>query len=65
MSISKPESSAKHIRPVFFGDTLRAQAREVSRGRSSGIYDVSVSNLEGKTCVEMRGFSRRIKGTLF
>ena len=54
-----------YLRPVKFGDTLRAKAREISRGRKSGIYDVSVINQDGKKCAELRGFSRRVAGSLF
>lgn len=54
-----------YLRPIFKGDTITAHASEVSRSTSSGIYDVRVVNQKGQTCVEMRGFSRRIDGQLF
>ena len=54
-----------YLRPISSGDVLRAEAREVSRSRNSGIYDVCVKNQEGKVCVEMRGFSRKVEGSLF
>ncbi len=56
---------ASYLRPVFSGDVLMAEAREVSRSRRSGIYDITVTNQDGKKCLEMRGFSHRIDGTLF
>jgi acyl-CoA thioesterase len=51
--------------PAQIGDTLTATAREVSLTGRSGIYDVRVSNQDGKTIAEMRGLSRAIKGQLF
>ena len=47
------------------GDRLRATAREVSLTGRSGIYDVVVSNQNGKTLCEFRGISRAIAGTHF
>jgi acyl-CoA thioesterase len=51
--------------PAQVGDVLTATAREVSLTGRSGIYDVRVSNQDGKTIAEMRGLSRAIKGQLF
>ena len=51
--------------PAQLGDTLTATAQEVSLTGRSGIYDVRVSNQDGKTVAEMRGLSRAIKGQLF
>ena len=53
-----------YLLPGHLGDTLTATATEVKAGRS-GIYDVSVSNQDGKVIVEFRGFSRTLNGTLF
>ncbi|QOZ48951.1 hydroxyphenylacetyl-CoA thioesterase PaaI [Bradyrhizobium sp. CCBAU 53340] len=50
------------IKPGRLGDRLVAEAREVSRGGRSGIYDVRVS--AGDTVIaEFRGHSRVIPGT--
>ena len=51
--------------PAQIGDTLTATAQEISMSGRSGIYDVRVSNQDGKTIAEMRGLSRSIKGQLF
>ncbi len=51
--------------PAQVGDVLTATAREVSLTGRSGIYDVCVTNQNGKTIAEMRGLSRAIKGQLF
>lgn len=53
------------IAPAQIGDQLTATAVEVSLTGRSGIYDVRVSNQDGKTIAEMRGMSRAIKGQLF
>jgi len=47
------------------GDVLTAAAHEVSLTGRSGIYDIRVTNQDGKTIAEMRGMSRAIKGQLF
>jgi len=50
------------IKPGKLGDRLVAEAREVSRGGRSGIYDVRVK--VGDTVIaEFRGHSRVIPGT--
>ena len=51
--------------PGRTGDRLIATAREVSLTGRSGIYDVKVTNQDGATIAEFRGFSRAIKGQLF
>lgn len=53
------------IRPGKLGDRLTATAEEVSRSGRSGIYDITVTNQEGKVVAEFRGMSRTIEGTLF
>ena len=50
------------IKPGKLGDRLVAEAREVTRGSRSGIYDVRVTS--GDTVIaEFRGHSRVIPGT--
>lgn len=53
------------IAPGQLGDRLTAHSREVSLTGRSGIYDVKVTNQDGKLIAEMRGMSRAIKGQLF
>ncbi|MDE2380093.1 hydroxyphenylacetyl-CoA thioesterase PaaI [Bradyrhizobium sp.] len=50
------------IKPGRLGDRLVATAREISRGRRSGIYDVRVS-VGGIVIAEFRGHSRVVPGT--
>lgn len=45
------------IRPAFAGDTLTAKAVEVSRGRRTGVYDVSVVRQDAKVVAVFRGKS--------
>ena len=53
------------IAPGKLGDTLVAEAREISRTGRSGIYDVTVFSSDGSKVAEMRGCSRQIKGQHF
>lgn len=57
-------TSITFIRPAFEGDRLTATGREVSRTSRSGIYDITVTNQDGKPIGEFRGHSRAIDGTL-
>jgi acyl-CoA thioesterase len=49
------------IKPGKLGDRLVATAREISRGRRSGIYDVRVT-VDDTAIAEFRGHSRVIGG---
>jgi acyl-CoA thioesterase len=51
--------------PAKIDEVLTATATEVSLNGRNGIYDVKVTNPEGKTVAEFRGFSRTIKGQHF
>lgn len=53
------------IAPGKLGDTLTAEAREISRTGRSGIYDVTVFASDKSKVAEMRGCSRQIKGQHF
>jgi acyl-CoA thioesterase len=53
------------IAPSFQGDRLTAVAREVTRNGRSGLYDVRVTNQDGRLIAEFRGASRVIKGAHF
>jgi phenylacetic acid degradation protein PaaD len=50
------------IKPGKLGDRLVAEAREITRGGRSGIYDVRVS-VDDTVIAEFRGHSRVIPGT--
>jgi acyl-CoA thioesterase len=45
------------LRPARRGDLLRAEAREVSRGGRSGLYDVEVRRADGELVACFRGNS--------
>lgn len=51
-----------YLAPGFEGDVLIAEARERSLAGRTGIYDVNVSNQEGRAIAIFRGRSYRIKG---
>lgn len=53
------------VAPGRLGDRLTAVAREVARFGRSGVYDVSVTDQDGKLIAEFRGNSRVIKGQHF
>lgn len=54
--------SITFVAPSFLGDRLTARAKERNRGDRSGIYDVTVTNQDGKVVAEFRGNSRTVKG---
>ena len=56
--------SVTFIAPAMRGDMLTAEAREVSRTGRSGIYDVTITDAQGKRIAEFRGHSRTIGGAL-
>ncbi|MEK9979928.1 MAG: hotdog domain-containing protein, partial [Paracoccaceae bacterium] len=53
------------VSPGALGDTLTARAQEVSLTGKNGIYDVTVTNQDGRIIAEFRGCSRAIRGQLF
>ncbi|MCB1387206.1 MAG: hydroxyphenylacetyl-CoA thioesterase PaaI [Nitratireductor sp.] len=53
------------LAPGRLGDRLTAHAREIRRAGRSGIYDITVTDQDGKAIAEFRGMSRTVQGTLF
>ena len=51
-----------YLAPAFQGDVLTARASEVSLAGRTGVYDVLVTNQEGRRVAVFRGRSYRIKG---
>lgn len=47
---------------AFEGERLQAEASEQSRGGKTGVYDVVVTNPEGRKIALMRGKSHQLKG---
>jgi acyl-CoA thioesterase len=52
------------VAPAFAGDELTAVAQERSLSGRTGVYDVTVTNQEGKALAMFRGRSYRIKGQI-
>lgn len=50
------------LAPAAAGDTLVAEAREVSRSGRSGVYQVSVRTAAGGVVAEFTGLSRSVGG---
>jgi len=55
--------SITYIAPGSLGDVLTATARELSKQRRSGIYDISLTREDGTVIAEFRGHSRTINRT--
>lgn len=49
------ETSISHIRPVKKGDILTAKAIEIHRGKTTGIYEVLITNQENKKVAFFKG----------
>ncbi|MEQ8515785.1 MAG: hydroxyphenylacetyl-CoA thioesterase PaaI [Chromatocurvus sp.] len=52
------------LAPARLGDRLTACARQLSQGRSTGVYDVIVSRSDGVQVALFRGNAHRITGQL-
>ena len=49
------ETSISHIRPAHLGDTLFIKGEEIHRGRSIGIYAVTITNQDDKLISKFKG----------
>lgn len=49
------ETSISHLRMVKLGDTLRVKSVEIHRGRTIGIYSVTIHNQENKLISNFKG----------
>lgn len=58
-------NSISYLAPGQTGDRLSAVATEISLTGRTGIYDVTVTNQEGRVIAEFRGISRAIRGQIF
>ena len=56
-------ASVNYTAPAALGDRLTATCREVSRTGRSGVYDVEVTNQDGRQIAHFRGLSRAVGGT--
>lgn len=53
-----------YLAPGREGDVLTAEAQEQALAGKTGVYDVTVTNAEGKTIALFRGKSHRVNGTV-
>ena len=53
------------VAPAQLGDVLTAHGHMRQQGRRSGVYDIEVTNQDGKLIALFRGRSTRIKGPIF
>ncbi len=58
-------NSISYLAPGQLGDRLKAETTEISLAGRTGIYDVKISNQDGKIIAEFRGISRAIPGQMF
>lgn len=56
--------SIDFIRPGFSGDRLTACAEVRHQGKKTGLYDVEITNQDGKTVAWFRGRAHRLGHTL-
>lgn len=56
--------SIEFLAPAFEGEQLQAEALEQSRSGKTGVYDVVVTNPEGRKVALMRGKSHQLKGAV-
>lgn len=54
--------SIEYLAPGFEGDVLLAEASEQARSAKTGVYDIVVTNQDGKTIALFRGKSHQLKG---
>ncbi|AIT27175.1 acyl-coenzyme A thioesterase PaaI [Bordetella holmesii 44057] len=53
-----------YLAPGYEGDVLTAVAQERSLAGRTGVYDITVSNQDGRNVAVFRGRSYRIKGQI-
>lgn len=56
--------SIEFLAPAFEGELLLAEAVEQSRSGKTGVYDIVVTNPEGRKVALMRGKSHQLKGAV-
>ncbi len=49
------DNSINYLKPVFPGDVIVAEATEIHNGRSTGLYQVTISNQHGHTVAIFKG----------
>ena len=54
--------SIEYLAPGYEGDVLQAEAVEQARSGKTGVYDIVVTNQDGKKIALFRGKSHQLKG---
>ena len=49
-----------YLRPGLAGDTLTAVGKRIHRGRTSGLYDVAISNQKGQLVAQFSGRAQQV-----
>lgn len=49
------ETSISHIKKVVIGDKLTATAREISRNKKTGVYEINITNQNGTLVAYFKG----------
>lgn len=49
------ETSISHVKKISEGDIISAEAKEIYRGRTTGIYDITVKNQHGQIVALFKG----------
>ena len=57
-------TSLTFIRPGKQGDRLTATAEEQARGGRTGVYDITLTNQDGRKVALFRGRSYEVRGTV-
>jgi acyl-CoA thioesterase len=58
------DTSINFIKPVHIGDVLTAEAREIHNGRSTGLYQITISNQNNHEVALFKGLCFRTNKTL-
>ena len=56
--------SIEYLAPGYEGDLLQAEATEQAQSGRTGVYDIVVSNQDGKKIALFRGKSHQLKGAV-
>lgn len=56
--------SIEYLAPGYEGDLLQAEATEQAQSGRAGVYDIVVSNQDGKKIALFRGKSHQLKGAV-
>jgi acyl-CoA thioesterase len=49
------DTSINFIKPIFVGDTLIAEAKEIHNGRSTGLYHITITNQDENVVAIFKG----------